>query len=201
MHHIHRTKALILKNSPTKETDSVLTLITYEFGLIYAIAQGSRKLESKMRQSIQVYSVADVALVSGRSGWRLVNAIFNNNFFTEIKEEKVRDSILRPLALVDRLLAGEMQEILLFDLIISIIDFAIKNSTKISEISDFDKNLEIIFTAQILQILGYWRNSEFSKYTNEIISIELLSKFSMETSDFKKNMIKEINNSIRDSNL
>ena len=47
MHHIYKTRAIILNSQPIKEADKQLILLTQDFGLIRVIGQGTRKIESK----------------------------------------------------------------------------------------------------------------------------------------------------------
>ncbi|HMP67528.1 MAG TPA: recombination protein O N-terminal domain-containing protein [Candidatus Paceibacterota bacterium] len=199
MHHIHRTKAFVLRNISTKESDAQLILLTAEMGTIRAIVQGSRKTESKHRQTVQTYSLIDVALVSGRTGWRVVNANFIYNFFYEIKNFELRENICKTINLVDRLIAGELEDAKLFLLTKDFIDFAILNQEKITH----KKILlfELIFTARILNILGYFDEQNFKKNIIEPISLELIELLQSEDEKYIKNLTIEINSSLRDSNL
>lgn len=205
MHHIHRTKAFVIGSSPFSEADKQLFLLTRELGFVRAIAQGSRKQESKMRQSVQDYSLVDAALVSGRAGWRLVNAAPMNNFYREIKNSDLREALCRVFSLINRLIAGEVPDVDFFDLIDNFVDFASAKEELLSNREIVD-NFETILNARILNLLGYLNIENFENYISEDMSISLLEQFSVEkTSDkdelFKNVLIKEINNGIRDSNL
>ncbi|HMO78702.1 MAG TPA: DNA repair protein RecO [Candidatus Paceibacterota bacterium] len=199
MHHIHRTKAIVLKNISTREVDSQLILFTKEFGKVIAIAQGTRKLNSKMRQSLQDFSLINVALISGRSIWRIVNVSFSNNFFNDIKNNNLKQVIIKVLSLIERFVVDEREEHELFDFLENAINFAFDNQ------ENFDKNLnsafEIFLTAKALDILGYFSDKDFSEYFKIDLSIELLKKISNQSEIYQKNIIKEINRSIRDSHL
>ena len=131
MHHIHRTQAFVLKSFPIKEADRSVILLTENLGVILAIAQGSRKMESKMRQSIQDFSLLNVALVSGRTGWRLINAGFIKNFYKNLSNEKLRESICKVFNLINRLVAGEMEDETIFRKLLAFVNFADKNEKKI----------------------------------------------------------------------
>jgi DNA repair protein RecO len=201
MHHIHRTKAFVLKSFQTKEADSSVVLLTENLGVVRAVAQGARKMESKMRQSIQDFSVVNVALVSGRTGWRLVNAGFINNFYTDIKNKNLRESVCKVFNLINRLIAGEMEDKKIFDESLSFVDFAINNQENFlddSEITSF----EVIFSARILYYLGYLKTSEnIEIYLNSHISIESIRNLNKNVGVSQKSLVVEINRAIRDSHL
>jgi len=166
MHHIHRTKAFVLKSLPIKEADRQLILLTEELGVIRAIAQGSRKMESKMRQSIQDFSLVDAALVSGRTGWRLVNVAFTNNFNKDISNEDLKTSIFRVFSLVQRLIADELAESEIFPIILGLIDFAKENESDLVDEKTI-LPLETITIARILHALGYFDESRGSARSEE----------------------------------
>jgi len=192
MHHIHRTKGLVIKNLPVKEADKYLTILTRELGLIKVIAQGVRKIESKNRQSIQNYSFSNFALVKGKVGWRLTNVVFVNNFYTEIKNDDLKESIIRVLNLIDRLVAGESEESETFDLVEDFIGFAKDNQ------DDFEKDaidkFERIFLLRVLNILGYVDNEKIGNFVNDLISIDLINQSG-------ENLVEVINNAIQESGL
>ena len=74
MHHLHHTEAYVLGSSPKGEDSKLLRLYTRELGLVYAHAQGVRKLSSKLRFTLQDFSLATVDLVRGREIWRVTTA-------------------------------------------------------------------------------------------------------------------------------
>ncbi len=201
MHHIHRTKAFVLKSFQTKEADSRVVLLTENLGVVRAVAQGARKMESKMRQSIQDFSIVNVALVSGRTGWRLVNAGFINNFYTDIKNKNLQESVCKVFNLINRLTAGEMEDKKIFDESLSFVDFAINNQENFlddSEITSF----EILFLARILYHLGYLKTSEnIEIYLSSEINFESIKNLNKNVGISQKNLVVEINRAIRDSHL
>src|SRR3989344_5676480 len=82
-HHIYETDAFVFSALPHGEASRYMVLYTREFGLVRAAAQGLRELKSKLRYSLQPFSLSVVNLVHGRSGWRIVNARLAKNYFTE----------------------------------------------------------------------------------------------------------------------
>jgi DNA repair protein RecO len=201
MHHIHRTKAFVLKSYPIKEADKNLILLTEDLGVIHATAMAARKGESKMRQSVQDFSSINAAVVSGRAGWRMTNVAFVNNFYQDIKNETLRESLCRIFTLIERLVAGEDSDPELFKIVEEFVDFARSKEELLIKNADIE-SFEIIFTARILNHLGYFVASGFSEYVNDQISLDTVISLSETASeDIKAELIKEINRAIRDSDL
>jgi DNA repair protein RecO len=149
MHSIYRTKAFVLNSFPFGEGDKQLLLLTQEYGMIRANAQGIRKKESKLRQSVQEYSMCNIALVHGKTGWRLTNALFEFNIFTEVKNEDLKVAIARVLDLISRLVVGEGREDEIFDIVYRFVRLAIEKI-------DVDvSKYEAVFLLNILNKLGY----------------------------------------------
>lgn len=71
----YSTPAIILKKRDFREADRLYTLLTPEFGKIMVIAQGSRKLQSKMAGHLEVGGVARVMCIPGKSLDRIAGAV------------------------------------------------------------------------------------------------------------------------------
>ena len=74
MYQKYHTDALVLGSRESGEADRTVVLYTRDFGLVRARASAIRHERSKMRYALQHYSRAHVALVRGKSGWRLAGA-------------------------------------------------------------------------------------------------------------------------------
>ncbi|MFW5887526.1 MAG: DNA repair protein RecO [Bacteriovoracia bacterium] len=198
MHHIYKTRAIILNSQPIKEADKQLVLLTEEFGLIKAIAQGTRKIESKLRQSIQDFSVSEVALVKGKAGWRLTNARIDYFIPSKIENQKLFKSVVRNFNLIERLVLGESEDDL-FDLVLEFVEFAIENQKQILH-EDQVNNFESIFVYQILNILGYISQSNFddNEFDMKKLDLKLINQIALND---RKKINRIINHSIKTSGL
>jgi recombinational DNA repair protein (RecF pathway) len=197
MHHIHLTKAFVISSFPFGEAGKVLNLLTQDFGVIRVNAQATRKANSKLRQSIQDYSLTEVALVYGKKGWILTNASLIKNFFYQIKNnEKNNDSqeknetIARIFSLIERMIPFEHDEeqgSFIFDLIFETLNEIENTDSKLAKI------IEIRTVYKIMMFLGYVGQNKFdsSKIETDLDYIE----------QNKKELVEIINNSIKESHL
>lgn len=87
MYNIYNTDGIILKSFNIGEADKFFLIFTRELGLIEAIAQGIRKIESKNRYGLQDFSVSNISLVRGREVWRITNIIPQENLFSVFNGE------------------------------------------------------------------------------------------------------------------
>jgi DNA repair protein RecO (recombination protein O) len=67
MSQTYKTKGIILKGKPFKESDRLVTVLSPEHGLISAIAPGAKKHKSRLRGRCELFVVNEMAIVSGRS--------------------------------------------------------------------------------------------------------------------------------------
>ena len=140
-YHIYTTRGLVLSERPVREADRIYNILTRDFGLVRATALGVRKINSKLRGSIEPVSLSNVSLVRGKEHWRLTSAEFIRSF----KQS-------RPLSLLENLVAGEAPHPELFDM-----------AEKYLE-SD-----EITFVSQILFHLGYLKEEDLKLGKKELI--------------------------------
>lgn len=73
-YHHYRVSGIVLKREERGENDAVYVVLTGTFGLIAVHAKGIRTMASKLRLSLQVGTHVDLALVRGKSGWRVTYA-------------------------------------------------------------------------------------------------------------------------------
>ena len=78
MHHIHHTEGIILGSKNYGEAGKYFFIFTRELGMIYASAQGVRKITSKLRFILQDYAYVKIDLVAGRDFWRVTSASKTN---------------------------------------------------------------------------------------------------------------------------
>jgi DNA repair protein RecO len=182
MYSIYNTPALVLNKKDHSDNDVVLTFLTKEFGLIRAVATGLRKEKSKLRFSLQAFSVTDVSLVKGKGMWRVTNAKHIESLVGE------KNNILDKIKLtIERLVYGEEGSDL-YNIVVN----GVKTDSK-----DYE-SVERIIIMRILNELGYIERkglNDFFKDTN--ISIDLIEKSNL----MKKDIIKFINNAFKVSNM
>ena len=93
-------------------------MFTKDFGLISALATGVRKSESKLRYTLQEYSVCQVSLVKGKSTWRITSALLEKNLYIHTEVSTAKDVIARICTQVIRLVAGQEKDEQLFDTVL-----------------------------------------------------------------------------------
>ena len=150
-YHIYTTKGITLSYRPWREADRIYFILTRDLGLIRATALGVRKETSKLRGSLEPIMLATVSLVRGKEYWRITST-------ESVKKIEPKPEILKPLALLEKLVQGEAVHPELFDVVEK---FLISTSGG----EDFETN----FVAHILQPLGYLKESDLALPPKELI--------------------------------
>lgn len=163
-YHIYTTEGIILSEMPIREADKIYSVLTRDLGLIRATAMGVRKESSKLRGNVEPFSLAKVSFVKGREYWRLTSA----ELIQKIASSEV---IARPLALLEKLIQGEVSNPELFDTV----------KEKITTTTSYDEMFEASMVSKILFHLGYLKEADLN-----------LSK---------KDLIKAINHGLQSSHL
>ena len=73
-HHHYDTEGFVLGHLDIKESSRLLYLLTADFGLVLALAQGAREPRSKCAPTSR-FSLLRVGLVRGKEFWRLTSAM------------------------------------------------------------------------------------------------------------------------------
>ena len=152
-YHIYTTRGLVLSTRGVGEVDRVYSILTRDLGLIRARATGVRKVNSKLRGTLEPFSLSSISLVRGKDYWRLTSS----ELVKKVGESK---ALARPLALLEKLVQGEAPNPELFDAVegFMIQDLGLKN------------NFEVNLVAQILYHLGYLKKSDLDLPERRLIS-------------------------------
>ena len=202
MYQIYQTEGIVLKSFNFSEADKYLLILTRDFGLIKIAAKGLRKVSSKLRYSLQEFSVAQISLVQGRSIWRLTNASCENNFFFDLGKDKDKLIVVKSvLDLLTQLLSGQEKNENLYILVKEAFSFLGQNDFFTKELKGF----ESLLVLRILYSLGYLDENRKVKEglpysvflgSNEW-NLELLDKIEKN----KRKIIFDINVSLQSSQL
>ena len=112
---IYHTEGYIIDSVNSGESSKLFTILTSELGTIIATAQGVRKLQSKLRYSLQDLTFAKFALVRGKDIWRVTGADKIINIYDKKVPIQIRQSLSRILSFIKRLSPGETINKKVFD--------------------------------------------------------------------------------------
>jgi len=191
----YKTTGLVLGGYNLGEASRSYSIFTEKFGLIHVRAQGIRELKSKLKYSLQNFSLSEIHLVRGKGGWRVTEAYEESNLPTLLNEGfKLRSSV-RVLALLRRMLPQDENNEELFDIIVTGLNFLVEKDLEKEEI----KNLEILIVLRLMESLGYLgEHKRFENFLRKnLYSREILS----EINSIRPLVIGEINRSIKASDL
>jgi len=193
MHHIYHTEGIILGSANRGEAGKLFSIFTRDLGMIYATAQGIRKMSSKLRFVLQDFAYVKIDLVQGQNMFRVTSASKTNEL-EQITKMPENFAVFANIArLLKRLLAGvEPNEDLFTDLLHGLF---ILEKTKAT---DDLRNLEAIIVLRILNNLGYIGE-------NEILQNLVKSPFEegivFEVSKSRAKVLHQINKALKETHL
>jgi len=192
MHHIHHTEGIILGSRNYGEAGKCFYVFTRDLGMIYASAQGVRKMSSKLRFILQDFAYVRVDLVQGKDFWRVTSASKTNKLEGVLKNYGTYGVFSNIANLLKRLLAGvEKNETLFTDLIngLSILEKSEENDLR---------NIEAIIVLRILNNLGYIGGSEMLQ---NLIKSPFEENLIFEASKSRSQILQQINKALKETHL
>ncbi len=196
MHHVYKTEGIVLGGTNFGEANRYIHVFTRDLGMLSGSAQGVRLLKSKLRYGLQDFCYSTVALVKGKSMWRITNAVPKENWRSSFKADAgKRDLSLRIFLLLKRMLTGEEKNEVLFDLVRDSLLYLESASFSSDEL----KNFECVFVLRILENLGYLgENKNLHAFTeNYLWSESVLKEMAMN----RTLALAEINKSLKETHL
>jgi recombinational DNA repair protein (RecF pathway) len=159
--------------------------------MIYASAQGVRKMSSKLRFVLQDFAYVKIDLVEGRDFWRVTSASKTNALWQLSKNSETFEVMFHIASLLKRLLAGvEPNETLFVDLI---------NGLTVLEKMEGDlRNIEAIIVLRILNNLGYIGGDEI---VQNLVKSPFEPDLIFEVSKSRIEVLRQINKALKETHL
>ncbi|MEI7809953.1 MAG: DNA repair protein RecO [bacterium] len=193
MHHIYHTEGIILKSNDYGEAGKYYCIFTRDLGLIYASAQGVRKMSSKLRFVLQDFSYIKLDLVRGKDFWRLTSASKTSKLDNVAKNTETLKIFANIGRLLQRLLAGEEANSELFNDVLQGLFILEKSKTK-EEL----QNIEVVIVLRILNNLGYIGNDEILQ---DVIRSPFEEELIFEISKSRTKILSLINKALGETHL
>ncbi len=178
----------MLARSPQGEANANLLLLTEEFGLIRARAQGIRNPGAKLAGALQTFFECEVVLIRGKDTWRISGATLERSFASELSVS-ARLRAGRISSLLARLIRGESSDPSAFLIFQGLLDSLITATEPEGEVA------ECLAALRILRGLGLDAGEipgEESSYDEETLK---------EASAARKGLVMRVNRGIKASGL
>ncbi len=193
MHHIYHTEGIILGGKNYGEAGKCYFIFTRDLGLVFASAQGVRKMSSKLRYVLQEGSYLKIDLVRGKDFWRVTSASKTNQL-DDLSRNVVAYPVFHNIArLLRRLLPGEDANPTLFADVLGGLSLLEKSETK----EDL-RNVEIIIVLRILNNLGYIGGGEILE---NLIKSPFEDSLLLEVSQKRPHILSQINKALKETHL
>lgn len=193
-HHIYHTHGLILGSQPSGESNRFYKIFTEELGLVGVHAQSVREGKSKLRYTLQDFSIVTVDLVRGKEIWRIISAGADRSLEI-IKSDPVRAKLFAGFcALLLRFLQGEGRDQELFAEIARVADFLEKETIH----QDLSLSFETLSILRVLVHLGYMDGEVYGEFLgSNAYNADTLREFEK----IRLSIIPKINHALNASHL
>lgn len=194
-YHIYHTPGIIIGKTKVGEANELYTIFTRELGLISATAQGVRLQKSKLRASLQEYTIADFSIVRGKEMWRITNTREQYNIFFRLRDEdgKIR-SVAKLFLRVRRFVTGEEATKDLYDVCGALIECVFSTDIRKEHLSDFDR----LAFLHVLHNLGYGTKDIV---VDELIAAPLNVDTVERVSSLRRHIDRAMERAVRESHL
>ena len=145
----YRLTGIVIRRRPLREADRLYTIYTRERGKVELLAQGTRKIQSKLAGTLETLSVLNIQAARGKAMDRLTTADVVESF-SGIRTAQQIAASLAIFALTDDLTRGGEQEEMLFELL----GETCRSIAATDDSVSLERRLDA-FLWKLLPILGY----------------------------------------------
>ena len=113
----YRTQGFIFKKKDMLEADRVFSVFTYDFGRLEIVARAVRKITSKLRGGIEIFSLSEIEFIQGKNRKTLTDTIAIEKF-SNIIQDPVRLEISHKISdILDNFIKGQEKDEPVFTLL------------------------------------------------------------------------------------
>jgi len=106
----YRTSGIVLKKENRGEDSQVITIFTKDFGKLKILGKAIRKIKSKLRASIPLFSLSEIEFIQGKAYKTLTDAILTENFKNTDKNLEKLKIAYNVSDITDNLIKGEERD-------------------------------------------------------------------------------------------
>jgi len=113
----YRTKGFVFKKDDRLETDRLFSVFTEDFGRVEVLGRAIRKIASKLRGGIEIFSLSEIEFIQGKNYKTLTDAILTkklNNIINNPEKLEIANKIIDVL---DNLIKGQEKDEHIWDLL------------------------------------------------------------------------------------
>lgn len=113
----HRTQGLIFKKKDILEADRVFSVFTYDFGRLEIFGKAIRKITSKLRAGIEIFSLSEIEFIQGKNRKTLTDTIAIEKF-SNIMQDPTKLEISHKISdILDSFIKGQEKDEFVFALL------------------------------------------------------------------------------------
>lgn len=145
---LYKTQAFVFKKEDRSEADRVFSVFTQDLGRVDVFGKGIRKISSKLRGGVEIFSFSDIEFVQGKRIKTLTDAVFlqkHNNVTEDPEKFLVAHSISNVL---EHFIRGQELDKRIWDFLTDIF-------LKLDDIKTNNKFLYYYFFWNFMEILGH----------------------------------------------
>jgi len=131
----YKTRAFVFKKTDVNESDRIFSVFTYEFGRLDIYAKAIRKISSKLKNGIDIFSLSEIEFIQGKNRKTLTDALKSNKSINDLEKLEVA---CRVSDVLDSFIKGQEKDKQTFDFLS---DFFCKLSDSKNKI----KNYQLVF--------------------------------------------------------
>lgn len=147
----YRTEGFVFKKEDWLEADRVFSVFTRDLGRVEIFAKAIRKIASKLKGGIEIFSLSDIEFIQGRNKKTLTDAVYLEKFRgIDSSPEKMKVSY-GITTVLDNFIKGEQKDENIFNLLNEVF-------SKLNNYQLINKNYSLMyyyFFWNLVSLLGY----------------------------------------------
>lgn len=171
MHKLFVSEGIVLGKRGAGEANTLVAILTHEYGLLRASARAARREDSKLRYGLESLSSGTFSFIRGKHEWKLTGMQHVSHKLIA-KNTKGRQAAGRVARLLLRLIHGEEHSSALY----TTVREGLEALTKVEP--EHIENIEVVLVLRILSHLGYLPHTpELEPFIEkDFFSLELASE-------------------------
>ena len=147
----HRTSAFVLGREDSLDADRTFFVFTKDFGRIEVLGKSIRKIDSKLKGGIEVFSLSNIEFIQGKNKKTLTDAVFIKKFKNVFESTNMLETAHKISQLADNFIKGQEPDEKIWDLLTDVFE-------KLNNYQENNRGCQLIypyFFWNFVSMLGY----------------------------------------------
>lgn len=147
----YKTRGVVFKEENDLGADKIFSIFTKEFGRVEVLGRAIRKIDSKLKGGIEIFSLSEIEFIQGKNKKTLTDAVFKEKFKNLFENQEKLKVACEISQLIDNFIKGQEPDEKIWNLLVDSFE-------KLNQYQSRAEHCQLVYAYffwNLVSVLGY----------------------------------------------